>query len=294
MLIPDTNAPKAVPVTVPADAVEDRRQHTRRRLLTYVAVLVCTLGLLYLAALAVKVALDGNFLGAADSQKYVVAYIATGALILGACTTLNERYCWWFVAVIAAICLTAIVTLFGLSGNIGAAGLAVATLLLSFSIGVWAWYLLLGSIAPWLSALTIGAGILALLVFLAGIAGAIRSWTLTWPLMGVLAVVLVLAAKGHGPLTLRTTGIRGPLGEVDGFPRWCRRISCTPLHLGRVGSPLGISTGNSVRRTNAESLAPSLVGSDRSTSLPQHMSMSLWGARPGSAQLLAVLGHLLG
>ena len=99
------------------------------------AVLVCTLGLLYLAALAVKVALDRNFLGAADSQKYVVTYIATGTLILGVCTTLNERHRRWFVAVITAICLTAIVALFSLSGNIGAAGVAVATLVLSFSIG---------------------------------------------------------------------------------------------------------------------------------------------------------------
>ena len=133
---------------------------------------------------------------------------------------------------------------------------------------------------------------MALLVFLAGIAGAIRSWTLTWPLMGVLAVVGVLAATGHGPLTLRMARIRGVLARLTASPGGAATFLL--LCILAVWEALWVSAPEiQSDALTFKAWLPALWAQTGRISASTYVNEPLAGST-GSAQLLAVLGHLLG
>ena len=208
------------------------------RLSSVLALAGGAVGLVCLAALSAKVALHSGFLGARDGFRYIIAYIAMAAVIVAACMSLKDRLRARFVALVAAACTIVILLVLTLSGDVGAAAMVAITLVASFSLGSWAWQGLLGRPPPWPSALTLGAGLVALFTFLEGIGGLIGFWTLAAPILGVFITTVILGSMRRGPVTFDLKRTARNIARLTS-PPGSAAVFCSPLSSSRMGGCLG-------------------------------------------------------
>ena len=262
------------------------------RTATYVGLGVGLAGLIALCVFAVRVALQPGYLGAASGQRFLIAYVTTAAVLGAAFSLLNERLRQRLVVFVTAICLVGILFVLAISGTISAAGVAASTLLVSLGLGAWAWKALSNSTPPWPAALTLGAGILSALTFLEGAPGAISPWTLGWPLVGAAVIMVGLGVAGRGPLALDAGAARRAVARL-GRSSGTATVFCLLAVLAVWEAVWASAPELQVDALYMKAWLPALWAQSGKVAIATYVNHPQLGTT-GSAELLAVAGHLLG
>ena len=258
----------------------------------YASAVIAAVCLLGLGAIAVKLLTEPGFLGARGGLRYMTVYAVTSGGLAGACAVLTARWRRGLVRLVAVLCFVAILLVLALSGTLGSAGLAACTVIVAYSVGWGVWRAILGTEPPWPCAVTVGAGLLALVIFLEGIGGALRTWDLAWPLVGVALILTVLGTRGGGPLAF----------NLRSASTLCERIAGQPLDAAAfvLVSVLAVwsafwAAAPEIQfdALNVEAWLPQLWAQSG------RIVASTYTAHPqvavtGNVELLAVPGHLLG